>query len=368
MISGASIEEPYGSTIRPTFLAKYLAEQGIEVSHFAMSHPKTVETVEALAEYDLLETSFKNKFTTILAKSRDIPPDVVCSHQINSAKLGLLLSFVLRVPHVYDAHSSIALEAPTFKHSHVVLRKRLLFHERMIAKLSSQIIVPSKDLKQFYSETYHLDPAKLMIVKNGADRTQILQGRPLPHIGEAHNIKKDDFLVVFTNPRLSMFPSNQMALQYLFDVIPVIESRLSRVKFLILGGGPTPKPPSENVIYTGHVDDLASYLSMANVCVAPFPPQAVCGGTRTKVCEYLAAGKPIVATSEGMRGFDDAVPGEHYFLARDPGEFADRIIDCRNEPDKASHVGQNARRLSEQYDWRFLALRAKDILMNAARL
>ena len=99
------------------------------------------------------------------------------------------------------------------------------------------------------------------------------------------------------------------------------------------------------MIYTGYVKDLPAYLNLADICIAPYPPQAVCGGTRDKVCEYLACGKPIVATKEAMRGFDDALPGEHYLLAADEHDFVAKLMDCIRYPKMAEQIGQNAQEI-----------------------
>ena len=365
MISGSHRDEPYGSTIRPTRLAKYLAGQGVEVFHFARKHSHIGEKVPGLKNYDLLEGSFQRRFEIIHQVLEHTPPDVIYTHQIESAKLGIMLSFFLHLPHVYDAHSSIALEAPTYKHFPADIKKRQFFFERMIAMFSSMIIVPSAELKGYLRSKYRLNPAKIVIVKNGADRSQFFPAPPDQCLRESLQLD-DTYLIVFTNPRLPTFPSNEMALRYLFDMIPEIEKKVPRIKFLILGGGSQPKGPSNNIIYTGFVDDLASYINTADVCVAPFPTQAVCGGTRTKICEFLACGKPIVATMEGMRGFDDAVPGKHFFLAKNTEDFVRQVAECFNFPETGKRVGQNAWMLSENYDWAYLAKQLKRHLMEVA--
>jgi len=354
MISGTNRDEPYGSTIRPTYLAKCLARCGIEIFHFAPKHSSVGDKIPGLANYDLLEESLKRRFEIVYEVLRNSPPDVIYTHQIESAKLGLLLSFFLRKPHVYDAHSSIALEAPTYRDFPVDIRKRQFVFEQMIVKLSSMIIVPSIELKGYLRNKYRLNPDKIAIVKNGVDRSQFFPGPPDGRLRKTLNLD-DAYLVVFTNPRLPTFPSNDLALQYLFDMIPEIEKNVPRIKFLILGGGAKPKGPSDNIIYTGYVDDLSSYINIADVCIAPFPPGAVCGGTRTKICEFLACGKPIIATEEGMRGFDDAVPEEHFFLAKSREDFVQNVAECFFSPEKGMRVGQNARTLSERYDWGYLS-------------
>ena len=41
-------------------------------------------------------------------------PDLVYSHQVHAAGTGLWISRSLKRPHVYDAHSSMAHELPTY--------------------------------------------------------------------------------------------------------------------------------------------------------------------------------------------------------------------------------------------------------------
>jgi glycosyltransferase involved in cell wall biosynthesis len=149
-------------------------------------------------------------------------------------------------------------------------------------------------------------------------------------------------------------------------MVPEIKKKVPKIRILILGGGPILESPSEEVLYTGFVEDLPTYLNLADICVAPFPAEAVCGGTRNKVCEYLACGKPIVATREGMRGFDDAIPGAHYLLAEDASDFVQKIVDCIHHPGKARQIGQNARALSEHYDWEHLAKQLQGVFQQVA--
>ena len=71
----------------------------------------------------------------------------------------------------------------------------------------------------------------------------------------------------------------------------------------------------------------------------------------------------MVSTEEGMRGFDDAIPDEHFFLAKNPEEFTERVIECFHSPEKAMRIGENARVLSEKYDWGYLSLELEKNLM-----
>ena len=178
MISGTNREEPYGSTIRPTNLSIDLAKRGIEISHFGTRDPRDSENLPSLVRRDLLSASIRKKFGMIYENYRYSPPDIIYAHQIESAKLGLLLSFLLHRPLVYDAHSSIVLEAPTYKDSPMPIRRRQFFYERMIVKFAAKIIVPSTELKSFLMQKYRLKPRKIGIVKNGVDREQFFPCPP----------------------------------------------------------------------------------------------------------------------------------------------------------------------------------------------
>jgi glycosyltransferase involved in cell wall biosynthesis len=269
--------------------------------------------------------------------------------------MGTWLSKSLKKPHVYDAHSSLAHELPTFPHLSLKEKILRIAAEAVVLWRADKTIVPSAELKNYFIKNYYLRPNRIRIVKNGAETDIFRPTGPSLSLRESLGIPREAILILFTNPRLATFPSNEMALRSLFKMIPEIERRISSVRFLILGGGPELRGPSPNVIYTGYVQDLPAYLNLADICIAPYPPQAVCGGTRDKVCEYLACGKPIVATKEAMRGFDDALAGEHFLLAADEHDFVTKLMDCIRHPEMAKQIGQNARRLSERYDWSHLA-------------
>ena len=107
---------------------------------------------------------------------------------------------------------------------------------------------------------------------------------------------------------------------------------------------------------------MASYINLADVCVAPYPPSAVCGGTRNKVADYFACGKPVVSTEEGIRGFNDAVPNRDFLLAVDSDDFVNKIITVLNNENLSMKLSENARKFSLKYDWKSLSKGVLNIL------
>ncbi len=108
------------------------------------------------------------------------------------------------------------------------------------------------------------------------------------------------------------------------------------------------------LIFTGAVDHevVPEYLAAADVVVACFAdtPQVRCKSP-LKVCEYLAAGKPIVASEVGeaatmVRGFG---------VLTEPGDvasLAQGIASLLDDPDRRAELSKLARRRAEsKYNW-----------------
>jgi len=364
MISSVNMDIPYGSTTRPYYISKNLVEFGCEILHICTKPP---ERWEKGVKY-LQKKYYKNRFW-VVRTTRDIfrmykecknfAPDVLYVHQLSNALRALPLKYLLKVPFVFDAHGSSVMETNAFSNN-THHRKKVEIQERLVLKIADKIIVVSEELKDFFIKYFGLSEEKIELIKNGVDTNSLRPAEPDFKIRRELGISDDDKVIVFTCPR--GFFSNNIALKYFFQMIPKIEERVKNVKFVIIGGGPKFEPPSPNVIYTGFVHDLASYINLADVCVAPYPPSAVCGGTRNKVADYFACGKPVVSTEEGIRGFNDAVPNRDFLLAKDPDDFVEKLITVLNDENLSKRLGRNARKLSFRYDWCSLSRKVLKVL------
>ena len=365
LISSADMDKPYGSTTRPYYISKSLAEFGCEILHICTSPPEVKEQ-NINIKYSL-KKYYKNKlwivrtcrdFFRMYKECKRFAPDIIYVHQISNAIKGLPLKYLLKKPFVFDAHGSSVLEMSMTSDISFYKSTLIKKQEEIILKAADKTIVVSNELKIFFIETFGISEEKIELIKNGVDTGTLKLGEPDIKIKKELNISDDDKVVVFTCPLspINRRPTNIMGLKYLFELIPKIEERVENIKFVIVGdGGPKPDPPSPNVIYTGFVQDLASYINLADVCVAPYPPSAVCGGTRNKVADYFACGKPVVSTEEGMRGFDDAVPNRDFLLALDSEDFMEKLVTVLYDGNLSIKLGENARKLSLKYDWSSLS-------------
>jgi glycosyltransferase involved in cell wall biosynthesis len=97
----------------------------------------------------------------------------------------------------------------------------------------------------------------------------------------------------------------------------------------------------------GFVDNLEHELARSRVVVAPIPYG---GGTRVKVLEAMAAGRPVVGTRVGVEqiGFRD---GEVGFVGDTPGPMSAAIARLLREPSLALQLGAAARRHARGIGW-----------------
>ena len=217
---------------------------------------------------------------------------------------------------------------------------------------SDKIITVSEETKNLLVNYYSIDQEKIIVIKNATDTSVISKVDTFDKAKlEKYRLdKKNNVLVMFPNPR-NGFVSNDLAMEFLFEVAEKVRKKRNDIKFLILGGGNKPKISLDNVIFTGYVKDYNEWLNIADVCIATYPPNAVCGGVRNKICDYLAVGKPIIATKESMRGFDDLLPDIHYYECNTVISFSEKLIHFDKTDNNLKNMAFRNLKKSKMYSW-----------------
>jgi glycosyltransferase involved in cell wall biosynthesis len=96
----------------------------------------------------------------------------------------------------------------------------------------------------------------------------------------------------------------------------------------------------------GEVDDLKAAYARAAVVINP-----VLAGTglKTKTIEALAFGCPLVTTSCGAEGIEEA-SGSAFYLADDPVHFANGVVELLTRPQQAARYSRAAVKFIEQWN------------------
>jgi glycosyltransferase involved in cell wall biosynthesis len=118
--------------------------------------------------------------------------------------------------------------------------------------------------------------------------------------------------------------------------------------FIIVGINPPKIPYPHNVKRTGYLPDVRPVLAGADICIAP-----ICSGsgTRLKILEYMAMGKPVISTSKGAEGID-YTHGLNIVIEDEIERYPEIIHQLVADETRCSDLGRNALKLvREKYDW-----------------
>ncbi len=231
--------------------------------------------------------------------------------------------------------------------------------ERWLPILADSVSCASQRLKEL-TRTYGVREEYIFDSPVGADLNKFRPDLNGNWVKEKYEIKGD----------LVLYIGQLHGAQYvdlLIKAANIVLHKRPELKFMIVGEGFLEKALrqltyelgiEDKVIFTGAIghDDVPSYIAAATVCVAPFKNTLVTNcKSPLKIVEYLASGKPIVASLVGetrrmVGGVGVLVPpGDYHALAGG-------ILRLLNDLRLREKMGQAARiRAEKKYNWSFTA-------------
>ncbi|HYM56990.1 MAG TPA: glycosyltransferase [Solirubrobacteraceae bacterium] len=157
-------------------------------------------------------------------------------------------------------------------------------------------------------------------------------------------------------------PNAHGVLRFLKDGWPHLAAARPAARLRLVGrhlGGELARvaAASERVDAVGFVEDITTELARARVVIVPLWQG---GGTRLKVLEALAAGRPVVGTPLGVAqiGFE---AGRHGRLGRTPSELADATAALLADAAAARAMGSAGRSLAGRFRWREVTRPAEEL-------
>ena len=242
----------------------------------------------------------------------------------------------------YDLARQVATSsAPFGQRIHARFNWRKLAREELAAYSAADgvCVCSTADQKRLAADA---PAATTVVIPNAAD-VDTLQPR-------ATDPKPDGRTVLFFG-LLSTVPNVDGVVYFLREIWPRIIAARPEARFVIVGGNPAPAIQAHagpGVIVVGPVDDLRPYMASADAIVVPL---RLGSGTRLKILESWAMGRPVISTSLGAEGLE-AVPGRDLLIADDPGAFADAVLRVLSEEELAESLGRAGRELvTGRYSW-----------------
>lgn len=151
-------------------------------------------------------------------------------------------------------------------------------------------------------------------------------------------------------------PNREGIRYFCSEVLPLVRASRPDCSLTIVGSGGLDYlldlvvPGVVNV--TGRVPDVTPYYQRADLAIAPLTSG---GGTRLKILEAMAYGRPVVSTTLGAEGLelDD---GREVLIADKPGDFASHVLALlQNNGRWNGQVFAARKRVEAKFDWNSIA-------------
>jgi glycosyltransferase involved in cell wall biosynthesis len=274
--------------------------------------------------------------------------DVVHSHE-EGAAIGLALSALLGIPHLYDMHSSLPQQLANFKFSRSrLLRWAFELFERTAVRRSRVVIVICPELERLVREI--APGASPVLIENAPGAGDV------SHTG-ARAAVRAEFGLAATTPLVLYTGTfeHYQGLGLLFDAAARVHQARPDARILLAGGRSSQvaearaavaaRGLADVVIFAGErpAAEIPRFLDAADVLVSP---RSTGTNTPLKIYQYLRAGRAIVATRlvTHTQVLDDSVA----ILTEPTAEaFADGILAALADPARAEAIGRRAGELAE---------------------
>jgi glycosyltransferase involved in cell wall biosynthesis len=255
-----------------------------------------------------------------------------------------------------------------------LLYRLVCLAERLTFRTADVSIATNESYREVALTRGGMRPERVFVVRSCPELQKMHLGPAQPELKRGK-----PFLVVYLGV---MGP--QDGLDLLMESVDFIVNDRNRhdISFVLIGRG-SELPKLQRLVagmglesavnFTGRIpdDELAAYLSTADVCVAPDPSNPMNDkSTMNKILEYMAYSRPVVLydLTEGRRSAGDAAL---YARPNDPVDFAEQILKLLDSESLRRELGARGRqRIEEALNWEIeekALLKAYETALHATR-
>jgi glycosyltransferase involved in cell wall biosynthesis len=225
-------------------------------------------------------------------------------------------------------------------------------------------------LKEELVNLYAIPEGKINVINNGAN-TDLFKPMNQERAKAELQLEKSKKYVCFVGNLAAW-----QGVEFLVYASPFVLEKCPDVRFLIVGDGAMKNKLlevtselrlSDKIIFTGRVpyERVPLYINASDVCVAPFVKgrNAKIGLSALKTYEYLACGKPLVASSiPGVKDLIEFSGGGISVSPEDPEELANAIVELILNENMRALMGDRGRKyVVENHSWNGVVRKILDI-------
>lgn len=358
IVSNLDSGHPFGQFLRPFHLGAGLVQAGAEVTMVGVD----CQAVDYAPSWSTSRRSLRSLARAAAFAAARCRPDVVYGHEMRGAVASIL--GVRGVPLVADFHSITSVEWAGFAADapppqaalYRVAGLRAAAAERLVTRRARRIIAAGDEVAEDLRRVYGLK-AMPTVVGNGVTREFLARatGGSSPYESGRHALA--------TIPG-GQSVSNARALTFLAAVAEELHGAADPVALHVLGSDDGPGAPG--IRYEGYQADLLAWVGSADVCLLPYPDDAaLSGGARNKLLEYLARGRTLVTTREGLRGVREAATWSGVTVTDDDSQAFAAAIRAAADP-AAPTLAPVREQVHERLRWDRLARETLGVLTAAA--
>jgi len=231
---------------------------------------------------------------------------------------------------------SVNLKERIFKS--LTKKRNILIEKRALLDAEKVFVCSQRDREVFINTIPKLEEEKLFVIPNCIEYEDYKRYLNL-------NKRKDyEKSVVFIGT-FSYYPN----LDALRSICKIAEATEENIQFKIIGSNPPEMDYPSNVKIMGYVDDVKREILDSDICIAPIRYGS---GTRLKILEYMAMGKPVISTEKGAEGID-YTHEKNIIIEDDISKYPLLIENLIDDEKTKKHLGKNAKGLIEtKYDWK----------------
>lgn len=176
-------------------------------------------------------------------------------------------------------------------------------------------------------------------------------------------IAPDPYTLVFIGG-MSWYPNRDAMLFFARQIWPLLKEKIPSIKMNVVGESPPQElldlaKVDRNYHVHGFVDDVKKYFNQAGIYVCPISDG---GGTKLKILDALAMGKPIVANPVACEGIE-VIDGKNVYFAEKAEEYVNRIHELVNNPTiRLEMERQNRQLILDKYSYRVIGCNLLELI------
>lgn len=327
---------PFGRDVDLPGLRIFRAMRPPGISHVGIGPSWTKVPLNILLTLTAFRRAFSGKY------------DAVHSHE-EGGGIGVVLAWMLRVPHLYDMHSSLPQQVSNFGYRGMPgLATMLGWLERLMIGGSRVVIVICADLADTARRVRADVPT--VLIENAPGSGDAPTAGTGSAIRAALGIDAATPVALYTGTF-----EHYQGLDLLYAAMAEVRRQRPDARLVMVGGSAAQVEKARRevealaltdvVIFTGQrpAEEIPAYLDAATLLVSP---RSTGTNTPLKIYQYLRSGRPIVATN--LRTHTQVLSDDTAVLADPtPAAMGAAMLAVISDPSLARAVGERAQHMAE---------------------